>query len=218
MAKGPFGEDLGKVPFFPKDRMPDAEITEGRSTGVIKRITMLENHPNKECGTAWKSFFKRLAGKDLDSPKNITVIPGMFPAFLPWEAIESGDFFFVWVLQSLGGDIALHGHALYQDNYVASWMCAVAPRRALELDEFALKMVLASSIEGARRALTVIAKEKVGTDLSKATWKPQPRDFHQKIQKEHAANLRGAPAFRGVQWSDDADVDPNDDFFNAFSQ
>ena len=216
MPKGPFGEDLDKVPFFPKERIPDAEGRAGRDEGVVKRIAMLEKHPDKVVGKAWKSFFDRFAGQDLDDLSHATVIPGTFPAFLPWEHVSGPqEWDFIYVLASSGSDVALHGHAINGDSYVASWFAVIAPRLPLEKDDFALKMIAAAAIEGGRRALVAIARKQFGVDISGGPFKPSPQEYHRRIAEKHAADLRGAPIFSEVRWSGDTTVDPNDDFFNA---
>jgi hypothetical protein len=205
---------------------PDRKIvSRGIQVGAkIKRVPVLERLPAKLGGPAWKKFFKKHAGRDLDDPSNIRVLPDLGPGagFRPGERLEgpkgSGWTMVYFVTDASSGELALHAHALQNDSYVASWYTVIAPREPLEKDEMALKMVTASAIEGARRALTTIARQ-YGTKLPAAasSFTPTPRAYHAMIAKKHGADLRGSPLYAEVNWSRKTLVNPNDDFFGSLA-
>ncbi len=209
-----------KVPegFFPESKLGKPDVEKGRKASKIVPVPMLSGLPRSKGGPAWKAFFKRHKGRDLDSSTNMMVLPGFDPSFLPGERLTGPS---KWelvyrIVDSPRNEVALDAHALHDGEYVASWRCVIAPREPLEKDEMALRMFTASAIDGARRALGVIAKHhgaKLPDDAEK--FKPSPRQYHKEIATRHAANLRGAPLYADVDWSRKADVDPNDDFFGA---
>lgn len=203
-------------------------VTTGvKASAKIDRIPMLENLPASMGGPAWKKFFKRHAGEDLDAETNIVHLgDDFFPAFLGGEQIQGpktgkdnvGGWTMVYrIADAPGGELALDAHAMHNDSYVASWYAVIAPRDPLEKDDMALKMVTASAIDGARRALTVIAKRYGATlPASREAFKPSPRAYHAQIAAKHGADLRGAPLYAEVDWSRKVAVNPNDDFFGSF--
>lgn len=202
--------------FFPADKLAQSDVEAGKEEGKIQRIPFLEALPEALGGPAWKRFFKKHAGRDLDSARNVVELRGLFPAFLTGESIEVPDgWTAVYRIVTVGRDeLGLELHAMHHDAYVASFSSVVAPREPLEKDEQALKMVTAAVIAGAARALRVIAATqgvKLPRDLER--YKPRPRDYHKEIASRHGANLRGAPLFHEVDWSPAAAVDPNDDLF-----
>ena len=212
-----------KKPPKPWDVKPERKVVMGglQSNAKITRIPALEKSSG---GAAWKKFFKRHAGRNLDDPANMSVMPGLGvgAAFRASETIvgPNGWSFEYFVTDAGGDELALHGHASHNDSYVASWHTVIAPRSPLEKGgrdgDMAVKMITASAIDGARRALTVIARQyghKLSTSPNK--FKPTPRAYHAQIAKMYGADLRGAPLFVKVDWSGKTLVNPNDDFFGS---
>ena len=185
---------------------------------VVRRVAQLEKLPG-ERGRVWKTFFDRLVGVDLDSPGNMIRGLSLSPEFLVGAHLESPDkeWFAVFRVVPYGADLlALDLHALHHDAYLASWLAPIAPRRALEIDDNAVKMVTVAVIEGARRALRVIAAQHGVTLPDDAeAYTPAPHEYHAEIASKFAKNLRGSVLFSEVRWSKGTPVEADDDDFFA---
>lgn len=208
----------------PKDalwtRPTQADIDTIKSDGVVRRVPFLTELPAAQGGPEWKKFFDAYEGVDLDSPTNAVRTEGVDPLMLLGERIIAPN---GWALvyrirhSSAPGMLALDAHATQDDDYIASWFCpTIAPRIPVERDPIALKMVTASVILGAKRALATIMRE-YGNEAARTAagdagrvdfggWKPTQQEFEVKLATNHAADIRGAPLYAGVTWGKSTDV------------
>ena len=164
---------------------------------------------DKKHGKAWKAFFTKFAGTDLDKGA-LKKLPVM-PELLDWEYTEGKGWKAVYSIEDRGSIkgvpmVGLTVHIIApKRGYVGTITNVIAPRSPLAKDRTLLRMVAQGAVENAKGILEVASKGKV----KRNALSPKREDYESRIRVMEESILRGAPLFDGVSWPRGTKVNKN---------
>lgn len=191
------------------DKLSSAD-TLTREQRSIHPVQALQKLPAEFGGPAWKAFFKRRKGYDLEDVSGMRD-EGVVPFFLDWEQVShpKGWGAFFTVASAPQGEVQLVVHLLRDDEYVGTVRRIIAPQQPLELDANALRMIASAAIENVKGIVKAVALKQARHKLKRDEFNPKRGDYMGRMGKMRADVLRGAPIYDEVTWSNGVGVFDN---------
>ena len=154
---------------------------------------------------AWKAFFTKYGGTDLDDVSGMKKEPVM-AELLDWEYVEGKKWKAIYAIEDVGNkEVGLTVHIIApKRGYIGTVRNVIAPKAGIK-DAKKLKMVAQGSIENAKGILERMS----GGKAKRGAMSPKRQDYEARIRAMEAPTLRGAPLFDGVKWPKGTQVNKN---------